>query len=101
MLISQAIQKYFSNMAKKGKNNSTPNTNNPTTKKTEIFQAVVIADGFDGKFSPLTNSLPRCLIPLANIPLIEYTLESLSFSGVQEAFLYCKANVEAFRSYIQ
>ena len=88
-------------MARKSSKGASSTQNSSATKKTEVLQAVVIADGFDGRFSPLTNSLPRCLIPLANVPMIEYTLEALSSSGVEEAFLYCRSHFEAFRTYIQ
>ena len=37
----------------------------------EILQAVVVADSFDQNYQPLTLMKPRCLLPLANVPLIE------------------------------
>jgi translation initiation factor eIF-2B subunit epsilon len=33
----------------------------------------------------------QCLLPLANTPLIEYTLQFLAMSGVQEVYIYCGA----------
>ncbi|KAJ1504417.1 hypothetical protein HMI54_007029, partial [Coelomomyces lativittatus] len=53
----------------------------------EILQAVIIADSFDQRFMPLTLDLPRCLIPLCNVPLIDYTLEFLAVADVKEVFV--------------
>ncbi|KAK6352837.1 hypothetical protein TWF696_004838 [Orbilia brochopaga] len=66
-----------------------------------LLQAVVLADSFNKRFRPVTLEKPRCLLPLANTPLIEYTLEFLALGGVQEIFLYCCAHADMIREYIQ
>ena len=41
-------------------------------------------------------------MPLANAPLIEYTLEFLANAGVEEVFIYCSgAHKEVVAEYIQ
>ncbi|KAJ3043558.1 hypothetical protein HDV00_004658 [Rhizophlyctis rosea] len=67
----------------------------------EILQAVVVTDSFNSRFKPLTNDKPRCLLPLANVPLIEYTLEFLAVSGVQEVFVVCCAHSEQIKEYLR
>jgi translation initiation factor eIF-2B subunit epsilon len=42
----------------------------------------------------------QCLLPLANIPVIEYTLEFLASNGVQDVFIYCGAHSEDIERYI-
>lgn len=42
----------------------------------------------------------QCLLPLANVPLIEYTFEFLAVAGVQETFVFCKSHAEQIRAYI-
>ena len=42
------------------------------------LQAVVLCDVFTQRFAPLTLDQPRCLMPVCNVPLIEWTLESLA-----------------------
>ncbi|KAJ3354185.1 hypothetical protein GGF32_002655 [Allomyces javanicus] len=66
----------------------------------EILQAVVVADSFDEKFMPLTRDLPRCLLPLCNVPLIEYTLEFLAVADVKEVFIVCCAHSDLIKEYI-
>ena len=55
----------------------------------------MVADSFDSAFAPLSHRLPRCLFPLANRPLIDYTLAALSTSGaVSEVFVYCTSHAQ-------
>jgi len=70
-------------------------------KQEDILQAVVIADSFNVRFLPLTHDRPRTLLPLANVPLLEYTLEFLLAAGVQHAIIFCCAHAEKIKSYIQ
>ncbi|KAH8819541.1 nucleotide-diphospho-sugar transferase [Xylogone sp. PMI_703] len=66
----------------------------------ESLQAVVVADSFETRFSPFTLEKPRCLLPLANTPLIDYTLEFLAMSGVKDVYLYCGAHTTEVENYI-
>lgn len=54
-----------------------------------VLQAVVVADRFDERFQPLSDNVPLALFPLANKPLLAYTLDFLSSSGVQQIYVYC------------
>ncbi|CAB4389510.1 unnamed protein product [Rhizophagus irregularis] len=79
----------------------------PTTKSTgknieaeTALQAVVLADSFNERFRPITLDMPRCLLPLCNTPLIEYTLECLAVAGVQEVYILCRAHSEKIKNYI-
>ncbi|KAK6540284.1 hypothetical protein TWF694_009092 [Orbilia ellipsospora] len=67
----------------------------------KVLQAVIVADSFNRRFRPLTLETPRCLLPLANTPIIEYTLEFLALGGVEEVFLYCSAHSDKIKSYIK
>jgi len=43
---------------------------------------------------------PQCLLPLANVPLIEYSLEFLALNGVKDVHLYCGNHVDMVEAYI-
>ncbi|KAJ3331280.1 hypothetical protein HDU76_003615 [Blyttiomyces sp. JEL0837] len=73
------------------------NADNSGNDKLEIVTAVVVADSFNQRFMPLTLDKPRCLLPLLNVPLIEYTLEFLAISGMQEVFVKLKSVGDALR----
>ncbi|KAJ1561139.1 hypothetical protein HK405_004814 [Cladochytrium tenue] len=67
----------------------------------QVLVAVVVTDSFNHRFMPLTLEQPRCLLPLMNVPLIEYTLEFLALSGVQEILLVCCAHSEKIKEYLR
>lgn len=69
--------------------------------KEEPLAAVVVADTFETKFAPFTADRPRCLLPLCNTPLIEYTLEYLVSAGVQDVFFYAGAHTEQVEAYLE
>lgn len=60
----------------------------------------MLTDSYETKFEPFTLERPRCLLPLANTPLLEYTLEFLAAADVQEVFLYCGNHTEQVEDYI-
>ncbi|KAH3660037.1 hypothetical protein OGAPHI_007242 [Ogataea philodendri] len=64
------------------------------------IQAVVLTDSFQTRFMPLTAIRPRCLLPLANVPLIEYTLEFLAQANVSEVYLMCCSHADQVQQYI-
>ncbi|KAK4156448.1 putative translation initiation factor eIF-2B subunit epsilon [Chaetomidium leptoderma] len=69
-------------------------------KREDVLQAVILADSFQDRFKPFTLQTPRCLLPLVNVPVIEYTLEFLASNGVQDVFIYCGAHSEDVEHYI-
>ncbi|ELR12007.1 eIF4gamma/eIF5/eIF2-epsilon domain containing protein [Acanthamoeba castellanii str. Neff] len=66
----------------------------------DLLQAVVLADSFDTKFYPITLEMPRSLLPLVNVPTIDYTLEFLVGAGVQEIFILCCWKAQQIQAYI-
>ncbi|KAJ8270441.1 hypothetical protein GJAV_G00114740 [Gymnothorax javanicus] len=53
------------------------------------LQAVIVADSFNRRFFPITKDRPRALLPLANVAMVDYTLEFLTSTGVRETFVFC------------
>lgn len=70
-------------------------------KKDEIVQAILIADGFNDDFKPITDTVPLSLLPVVNKPLIDYTLDFLSLGGIEETFLFCTSGIEEIRAYVK
>ncbi|OAQ98378.1 hypothetical protein LLEC1_01493, partial [Akanthomyces lecanii] len=93
-------------MSHKGKNSASsgkgkrPAKSGAESKGEDVLQAVILADSFQDRFKPFTVDKPRCLLPLGNTPLIEYTLEFLAMNGVSEVYLYCGANTDAVEEHI-
>ncbi|KAJ1629270.1 nucleotide-diphospho-sugar transferase [Pavlovales sp. CCMP2436] len=69
-------------------------------KREEKLQAVVLADLCARKLRPATFDGPKALMPLANAPLLEYTLEFLCAGGVEEVFVFASHGAEAIEAYL-
>jgi mannose-1-phosphate guanylyltransferase len=52
-------------------------------------QALVLAGGEGTRLRPLTNTVPKPVIPLANRPFLTYMIEWLAFHGFTEVVLSC------------
>lgn len=70
-------------------------------KPEEIIRAVIVADSFNTRFQPLTQFTPRVLLPLVNYPMLDYILESLCLSGIQEVYIFCCSYGKQIKNYIQ
>ncbi|MEW5304708.1 MAG: hypothetical protein WDW36_007300 [Sanguina aurantia] len=65
-----------------------------------VLTAVVLADSFTQRFRPITVEQPKALLPLVNVPMIEYTLEWLAMNKVEEIFLFCCAHAHRIQAYL-
>lgn len=65
------------------------------------FQAVVLTDSYETRLMPVTASMPRCLVPLCNVPLIEYTMEFLAKAGVNEVYVMCLLHADQIQAYLE
>ncbi|KDN53379.1 hypothetical protein K437DRAFT_230602 [Tilletiaria anomala UBC 951] len=64
------------------------------------LHAVILADSYNSRFQPLTLDKPRCLLPLVNAPLIDWTLEALALAGVQHTYVLARSHVELIRDHV-
>ncbi|KAH9005204.1 nucleotide-diphospho-sugar transferase [Lactarius hatsudake] len=82
---------------------SKPSTNKdiPEEEEAEVLQAVILADSFNKRFKPLTIDRPKCLLPICNTPLLDWTLEGLALAGVQEIFVICRSHPEQVKAAIR
>ncbi|EGN95405.1 hypothetical protein SERLA73DRAFT_186375 [Serpula lacrymans var. lacrymans S7.3] len=67
----------------------------------EVLQAVILADSFNKRFKPLTTHRPRCLLPICNAPMLDWTFESLALAGVQEIFVICRSHADLVKAAIK
>lgn len=59
------------------------------------IKAVLMAGGFGTRIQPLTNSVPKPMLPILNIPMMEHIVNKLRRSGIDEIviLLYFKPEV--------
>ncbi|KAL0740495.1 hypothetical protein Bca4012_082008 [Brassica carinata] len=65
------------------------------------LQAILLADSFTTKFRPVTLERPKVLLPLANTPMIDYTLSWLESAGIEEVFVFCCAHSTQVIEYLE
>ena len=62
-------------------------TSHKTCSRCQSLRVVVLASGQGIRFAPLTNFLPKPLLPAANRPLLEHLLHSLEGTGVTDVLI--------------
>ncbi|XP_024881723.1 translation initiation factor eIF-2B subunit epsilon [Temnothorax curvispinosus] len=67
--------------------------------KKDVLQAVILADDFTTGLIPAQSIYPSVLMPVINIPLFDYMIETLIKSRIQEVFLYCSSHVDLLKKY--
>ncbi|MCD4756718.1 MAG: nucleotidyltransferase family protein [Arcobacteraceae bacterium] len=48
------------------------------------MKALLLAAGLGTRLRPITNTIPKCLVPINGKPLLEYWIENLSKVGIKE-----------------
>ena len=51
------------------------------------MRALLLAAGLGTRLRPLTNEVPKCLVPIVGRPLLDYWLELLSDAGVRDVLI--------------
>jgi len=63
------------------------------------MKAMVLAAGQGTRLAPLTASLPKCMIPIGGMPLLEHTLIWLRDHGVEEVLINLYHQPEVIPAY--
>lgn len=64
------------------------------------MKALIIAGGFGTRLRPLTDHVPKSLMPIANRPFLEHQVRLLARHGVSEAILLTGYLADEFESFI-
>lgn len=65
------------------------------------MRALLLAAGLGTRLRPLTNSVPKCLIPIRGRPLLDYWLELLLDGGVESVLVNTHHLPERVRSFVE
>src|SRR4029077_15774763 len=65
----------------------------------DIIQAFVLAAGLGARLRPLTDELPKPLIPIFQKPLVTFALDHLISVGVNRFVINTHRHPELFRSF--
>jgi mannose-1-phosphate guanylyltransferase len=64
------------------------------------MKAFILAAGHGTRLKPLTDTIPKCLVPIRGIPMLHVWLDMCEASGVTEVFLNLHAHAEVVRAAI-
>ena len=64
-----------------------------------IKQAVILAGGIGTRLRPLTDNLPKPMVPINRKPFLEYLLELLKENGIKEVVLLLGYLPDKIREY--
>lgn len=73
---------------------------NEDVKREIPLQAVLITDSFNERFRPLSD-FKQGLFPLCNLPMLEYSMECLAASGVEELIIFSCSNSNVIEEYLK
>ena len=65
------------------------------------MQAILFAESFNNKFKPMSCDRAKCLFPLANVPLLLYSLEFLAVNKVTQVILVSTKDSRVFKPVIE
>ena len=67
---------------------------------TGLAKALLLAGGLGTRLRPLTDTMPKCLVPILDRPLLDYWVDRLAEAGIDEARVNTHALAEQVRAYI-
>lgn len=65
------------------------------------MKAFLLAGGHGTRLRPLTDSVPKCLLPVRGVPLLDIWLDSCARSGISEVLINLHAHAEAIERHLK
>jgi mannose-1-phosphate guanylyltransferase len=65
------------------------------------MKAFLLAAGNGTRLRPLTDTMPKCLLPIRQAPLLQIWLQNCERSGIDEVILNAHAHVEKVREFVR
>ena len=64
-----------------------------------FMKAFILAAGHGSRLRPLTDSIPKCLLPIQGVPLLEIWLNNCKAAGISEVLINAHAHPAAIREF--
>jgi mannose-1-phosphate guanylyltransferase len=65
------------------------------------LKAFLLAAGDGTRLRPLTDTIPKCLVPIRGVPMLQIWLQACKNFGISEVLINLHAHAEAVRQYLQ
>jgi NDP-sugar pyrophosphorylase family protein len=67
-------------------------------KEEKMMEAIILAGGMGKRLRPLTKDIPKAMVPVNGVPLLEYQLRRLEKAGVDRIVLACGYKWQVIRN---
>lgn len=64
------------------------------------MKAIILAAGLGTRLRPITNTTPKCLVPIAGVPLLELWLRKCESAGVEDVLMNTHHLAECVREFV-
>jgi len=65
----------------------------------KVRKAVIAVAGLGTRFLPITKTIPKEMLPILDKPIVQYIVEELSASGIEEIIFVTNSQKETIKSY--
>lgn len=65
------------------------------------MKAFILAAGNGTRLRPLTDTVPKCLLPIQGVPLLQIWLESCAAAGIDDVLVNVHAHPEKFHEFVR
>ncbi len=72
----------------------------PVTDRPQIRTALLLAAGLGSRLAPLTDAVPKCLVCMSGVPILERLVRSLDSHGFERLVIVTGYKAEAIRDYL-
>jgi choline kinase len=72
----------------------------PATERAQVRTALLLAAGLGCRLAPLTEALPKCLVPVSGVPILERLLHALDAHGIERLVIVTGYKAETLRAYL-
>ena len=66
---------------------------------TKVRKAVIPAAGFGTRFLPFTKAVPKEMLPIVDVPTIEYIVREAIESGIEEVLIIINSEKECIKTH--
>jgi L-glutamine-phosphate cytidylyltransferase len=72
----------------------------PATHPTHVRTALLLAAGLGSRLTPLTDDVPKCLVAMSGVPILERLVRALDAHGFQRLVIVTGYKAETIRDYL-
>ena len=72
----------------------------PVTDRPQVRTALLLAAGLGSRLAPLTEALPKCLVSVSGVPILERLVRALDSHGFERLVIVTGYKAETIRDYL-